>query len=253
MKNKLDNLYSRIMYRLNGDDVESDNEIVSAFDVCNAVSDSLSFYNYLFCKNAKSFIKELNRSVDYTFVPFVRAFKIYDVKFNVNNDGEAFIHIFLDNGICIDVTGDKFKASINNHFLLSDNYIKRFLAINNDKIRVYLEFLNEFATKFPGVNMTFGQNSQNINDVIIQDDFMVCRVCVGNPESTQVLFSSFEDIELSFIHSKKYGKLYDYLVCYNKEFLKKMHVNVNDLNPFVRECVIKYLVKKDEEKLILEK
>lgn len=247
-----DNLYSKIIERLNSSDVESDNQIVSAFDIRNALSDSLAFYNYLFVKNSSLLVKELNRSIEYTFVPFVRAFKINFINFFINESGEVFIVLYLNDNKFIKITGDQFSAKLygdNSLDIDCDSFVKK----NNDILRVYLGFLKEFSEKYPGVAMNFGTRSNNKNDIVINDGFMYCKIRLGNPDDAQVLFSSLDDHYVSVSHSKKYGKLDDYLGYYNNEFLKKMYTNVDELNPFVKKCVIEYLERKKEDKLLLGK
>lgn len=245
---KYDELYSKIMRRLNSSKVKNTNEVVSMYDVACAVNEAMSLYNILLVKSQDRIIKKLNKSLGYGLLTpsFVKKSlpRVSKIANTIDENGDAFVCIYFEDGNSIFVTGNSEFATIFNTTFTGSEVLD-FVKFNKETFNIYLGCLKEFASNYPGVKVNFGPWCKNSIDQKLDDGFMACTVGVVNPEDTQIGFASMYDHSLATDRTKKYAELYDYVAFYNEELLKKSAVNVNDLNPFVRACVSQYLNIED--------
>lgn len=249
-----DELYSKIMKKLNSKIIESTQEVVSAADVRDAVYEAMSLYNIILATSTVNTIKQLNRSIGYGRITFSKKKlpKVKDVINTVDENSSAFVNIYFEDGNKIVLTGDSTTVKII-HTTLKSNDVIDFVNANKDTFNIYLGCLEDFTISYPGVKMNFGQNVKNDYDQEINDGFLSCTVSVVSPEKTQLIFSSLMEQSLSNDNVPRYGELYDYIFYYNDEILHKVAINTNELNPFVKACTEQYLKNKNDISFTLSK
>lgn len=253
MKN-YDELYSKIMRRLNSAKIQSTSEVVSAADVRDAVYEAMSLYNVILSVSTENTAKKLNRSIGYGRITLgkKRLPKVKSIYNTIDENAEAFVSVYFENKGKIILTGDEGSVKVFNTTLNTNDVID-FVNANKEIFSIYLGCLKEFASNYPSVKMNFGQNAKNTYDQKIDDGFLSCTVQLTEPEKTQVLFSSIMDQSLSADKTSTYGELYDYVSFYNDEILQKIAINTSELNPFVKACVEQYLNNKEDISFTLSK
>lgn len=256
---KYDDLYKRIIGRLNSSRIENTREVVSAKFVEDSVRYTMEQYNNALIKNQAETIKLMNKSLGYTFFTSKGTKKgiarVVSIINKVTKDGSVYSVVVLEDGNTITLSGNYKNVYIVESTLPGGQVIDA-VAKWKYAFRVWFGALEDFAFNFPGVEMNFGENVKNEHDQEINDGFMKCTVSMSEPEKTYCVFSSVEDYMLSVRRCKKYGELYDYVAFYNEEIKAKTGVEVEKLNPFVRSCVLSQLnalEQSDDNKLTLSK
>ena len=251
---KYDELYKKIMERLNSTKIESTNEVVSALDVRNAVYEAMSLYNVLLSNSTERTTIKLNKSIGYGRITFSkkRLPKVKEVINTIDENADAFVCIYFEDGNKIVLTGDSETVKVFYTTLNADDVIE-FVNVNKEIFNIYLGCLKEFSMNYPGIKMNFGQDVKNLYDQKINDGLLSCTISMSKPENTQLIFSSLENQSLACDKTKKYGELYDYIAFYNEEVLGKTSINTNELNPFVKTCVEQYLSNVEDISFTLSK
>ncbi len=256
---RYDDLYKRIIGRLNSPRVENTRDYVSAKFVEDSVKNTMLQYNNALFKNQNEIIRLMNKSLGYgIFTPKgakKKLARVVNVINEVTKDGLIYSTVILEDGNSFTVTGNYKNVYISKSTLACGDVID---AVANWKYTFCLWFgaLEDFASEFPGQEMKFGSNVKNNANQEINDGFMKCTIDVVEPEKTVMTFSSIEDHMLSVKRCKKYAELHDYVAFYNEEIKAKTGIAVNELNPFVRSCVLSYLSsleQTDDIKLTLSK
>lgn len=256
---RYDDLYKKIIGRLNSSRIQNNREVVSAKFVEDSVRYTMEQYNNALIKNQAETIKLMNKSLGYTFLTSKSAKKgiarVVNIINKVTEDGNVYSVVVLEDGNTITLSGNYKNVYIVDSTLPGGQIID---AVAKWKYAFCIWFgaLEDFAFNFPGVEMSFSKNAKNVHDQEINDGFMKCTVSMTEPEKTQATFSSFEEHMLSVKRCKKYGELYDYVSFYNEEIKAKMGISVEELNPFVRSCVLSHLSsleQSDDNKLTLSK
>ena len=249
--NRYDEIYLEIRKRLDGPVAQSNSEMVSMMDVINSVQQELGLYNTLLVKRQERLVKKINRDLGYTrFTPsFVvkKLPRVINIVNSVSDAGEVFVKVLFEDNNELVLTGTSNNVSIYSCTCMNEE-INNFVKKYNDVFSINLGSLISFASEYPGMSMEFGQNCTNILDQKIDDGFISYNLNIANPMNSSVSLLSLDDCVIATTHHKKYGKLYDYISFYGEEFLSKCVVNVNELNPFIKDCVLKYLsLNKDED------
>ena len=256
---RYDDLYKKIIGRLNSSRIQNNREVVSAKFVEDSVRYTMEQYNNALIKNQAETIKLMNKSLGYTFLTSKSAKKgiarVVNIINKVTEDGNVYSVVVLEDGNTITLSGNYKNIYIVDSTLPGGQIVD---AVAKWKYAFCIWFgaLEDFAFNFPGVEMNFSENVKNVHDQEINDGFMKCTVSMTEPEKTQAIFSSIEEYMLSVRRCKKYGELYDYVSFYNEEIKAKMGISVDKLNPFVRSCVLSHLSsleQSDDNKLTLSK
>ncbi len=256
---RYDDLYKKIIGRLNSSRIQNNREVVSAKFVEDSVRYTMEQYNNALIKNQAETIKLMNKSLGYTFLTSKSAKKgiarVVNIINKVTEDGNVYSVVVLEDGNTITLSGNYKNVYIVDSTLPGGQIVD---AVAKWKYAFCIWFgaLEDFAFNFPGVEMNFSKNVKNVHDQEINDGFMKCTVSMTEPEKTQAIFSSIEEYMLSVKRCKKYGELYDYVSFYNEEIKAKMGISVAELNPFVRSCVLSHLSsleQSDDNKLTLSK
>ena len=201
-------------------------------------------------------IKKLNRNNGYkkTTPKFIRKKlpRIIDMANYITKEGVPYIHIMFTNDKKMVLTGDSFGVRVVSTDFESCDTID-FINYNTDIFSIYCGTMLDFAQNFPGIEMAWGKNTNNKMKQTITDGFISCTIRPTNPTLPQPIFAQNENNELATKHNKKHGELYDYLAFYSEEILRKTKVNVNELNPFIKACLNRYLRLEEEKNFTLSK
>ena len=253
---KYQELFEKTMRRLNGERIESSEEVVSVGTVVKSVSQAMELYNIILVKSQDGIIKRLNRSIGYRkFTP--KTYKkslprVADLINSVDEKGNVSVLVLFEDGNKATVCGDSENVNVDSTTLVGGDIID-FVVANKETFNIYLGTLKEFAMNYPGVKVDFNKNSKNESDQVLNDGFLSCDIKIVCPEKSGLIFSSMDDHYLSVTKTRRYGEIHDYLSFYNEEFMDKTSVNVGDLNPFIKSCVSEYLTMSDDINLTLSK
>ena len=241
---KYDQLYGRIIEKLNSSKVKNNEEVVSAKFVSDSVSHVMAQYNNVLIGNQKEIIQLMNKSLGYKKLTpkYVRKAlpRVVNIVGKITEDGTPYSVVVFEDGNSIKLSGNyKSVRVIESSF--TDCNILDCVANWKNVFCIYFACLQDFADSFPGVAMNFGVGVNNTLDQEINDGFMKCTVKICEPDDTTVAFSSIEDYYTSITRTRRYAELYDYIAYFNREFQDKIAVNVDELNPFVKSCVVNRL------------
>ena len=87
---------TRLFDRLNSSNVEITNDVVSMYDVFNAVSNKFGFFNAILLDNLDKEIRTMNMNNGYVILPDSvkrKNRKIGDVKFHIQEDGYYYCEV----------------------------------------------------------------------------------------------------------------------------------------------------------------
>lgn len=241
---RYDDLYNKIINKLNSRRIENSREVVSAKFVEDSVRYTMEQYNNALYKNQAETIKLMNKSLGYGKFTGKGVKKgiarVANIINKVTANGDVLSVVVLEDGNTITLSGNYNKVRIVES-TLSGSYVVEAVSKWKYAFCIWFGALEDFAFNFPGQEMMFGENIKNEVDQVIDDGFMKCTINVVEPEKTFMAFSDIKDYMLSVRRCKKYGELYDYVSFYNEEIKAKTGIAVEDLNPFVKSCVLSYL------------
>lgn len=256
---KYDDLFSKIMAKLHSPKVVNSCEVVSAKFVEDSVRYTMEQYNNALYKNQEEIIKLMNKSLGYTRFSIFNSSKPFSRVVNIINkvtkEGNVLSTIELEDGNTITLSGNYMNVYIVDTTVATNDVIDAVAKWKN-AFRVWFGALEDFAANFPGQEMSFGKNVKTNPDQEINDGFVKCTVTMNEPEKTSMVFSSTQEYMLAVRRCKKYGELYDYIAFYNEEIKEKTGIAVEELNPFVKSCVLSHLSslqQTDDIKLTLSK
>ncbi len=244
MKERLDYLYNEIINKLNEENINANENIVSLKNVQEACDKYLSKYNKYFIKNVNETIKNINKRLNGFNLPFKsnKYSNLINIKFYVMNGKEYLRFIFRKNDL---INYISFTLLDGKPVIESTNFMNKeeqeIFKKSYDIVNSLLILLNYFTIEYPNVDYSWDKDHRNMEDQSICDGIFKSHIYLNNPEDTHVGFSNFDDIILATRHSSKYGKLYDYLVMYKEPLLLKTPINIEKLNPFISQLVTKYL------------
>ena len=254
---EFDILNAKIQEKLSRDNVIDNKEEVSLKTVNDSLDSAFGSYNKCFVKDEQKFVKLVNKRIKRLNIFSNNIPYILDFCPSINEDGSYYIDVlFTDSDYRF-----KGKATIDTDFninldYLKDNYSKeRLLKVLSDYKNIYasyFELLNNFKNEYP--NTSYAWNADlSIGKLVVDDGFNVAYLYLENTDHPVVSFSNSSDLSVSRYHSKKYGELYDYIDAFKYSILRKMKVNINDLNPLFQKVVRKELGLNDEKSLSLKK
>ena len=239
-KEKYYDFKRRLFERLYTNEVNPSIDEVSIYDVLNTMGEMLKPYNFVFVSNLDKEIDEMNRKNGYNFlVPDYKnksLRRIGNISFNAQSDGYYYARVTFVDG---------FGKTIGTCDV--DNTIKVGNAdeeiIRNKKYFVkYLDALNAFVTSFPGLEYRWDVTNPYVKPQYIGDEFLQSKLDLNNLENPTISLTNMNDIAIATIkHKPENGELYDYISFYDKEVMKKTPVQVEELDPFVKNIVINKL------------
>lgn len=242
--NKQDNLFNRIMERLNGEVIVTNDEIASYSDVISAVEEGMGSYNSAILSREKEYLHWINKRNRKTR-SFPKAVKIVS---SVEKEYNRIDILFEDNKritllsnfpYYYKIAHTDFDVEKTNTFIMKDKAIYNYIFAN----------LLSFKYFFPDFEYTFKNNkfsNENEYSEILDDGFISYTINMNDPKCRYPYFSDVNDNLVASIHSKKYGKLEDYLGQRSHEFLSKSSIERSKLNPLINAMLDSYINELDE-------
>ena len=246
---KYDTLKAKLDRRFN-EIVETNGDEICLFDLCNALYNRLDKYNSTFSVGLNQLKKSLNRRIFFENIkgselPYIDNF--YPV---VLANGDYYIDLYLRN------SSDRYVGHLR---VNSDMELKTFSVIKykeenirgflENRINVfgpYLDCLNTFSNENPGIEYEWNVSKEEKVQKI-GDDVLLAYIDLDKINDVCVSLTNIGELSLSESRSKKYGELYDYVVCNSNDLLKTIKVNINDFNSLFQSL---YKNSLDEEKVM---
>lgn len=272
IENSFEDLYNRLEDRYKSNMVLDDEKTISLASLVNSLESGIGSYNNTLIYSNSDIVKKLNKKIRLTSLnPFIKKNIPYinHVSSVVNENGEYFIDVCFCE---VDERGSKYigdavitsDGKINIDFLRKNFSIddtKSFLNENNPMFTYSLKLLDEFTREYPNTSYEWIANAEdkkysrltdkeNPKKFEVKDELLHGYVDLDRLHSTLVTFSSLKDLDLSRTKSRKYGELYDYLDFYKEHYMRRISVDINELNDLYKKIYIKgkEKLKSKEEK-----
>ena len=272
IENSFEDLYNRLEDRYKANAVLDGEDAVSLASLVNSLESGIGSYNNTLIYSNSDIVKKLNKKIRLTSLnPFIKKNIPYinHVSSVVNENGEYFIDVCFCEA---DERGSKYigdavitsDGKINIDFLRKNFSIddtKSFLNENNPMFTYSLKLLDEFTREYPNTSYEWIADDkdkkysrltdkENPKKFEVKDELLHGYVDLDKLHSTIVTFSSLKDLDLSRTKSRKYGELYDYLDFYKEHYMRRISVDINELNDLYKKIYIKgkEKLKSKEEK-----
>ena len=230
-------LYTKICDKLDSDDVIDESDEISAYTLANTICTGMNYYNYFLISGIEKLIKTKNKKISLSSmfrsnypVPY-----IYNICPGIKEKGDKYIDIYFTNALFNRKIG---KAVIDSNMginmeYLSDEYDKeKTLKFLNDSLELFKSFmdvLDTFKEQYPEASFEWNNNSKDSKEVI-DDGFNTVSLDLEHPNFPVVSLSNLDDVSIAKTYSKKHGELYEYMDFFKDSIMKKIKVNINDLN-----------------------
>ena len=218
----------------NRDVIEPNGDVVSVFDLLCALNKKYGQYNKLFLGNLAVDINKINRRNGFTyFTPDGvknNCKWIENIGFYVEEDGTYFIKLYY---------GDSRGRIVGTEKV--DNFVKVGASAeeanrNKKYFMRWLAALAEFAEHNPGKAFRWDLLNRQLPAQQVHDGMLFCNIDIYNTAYVEPYFVSTEDDALKLIdHSYGEKKISQ---CAGT-FLRRMAVNLNDVDPLISEIVRK--------------
>ncbi len=205
------------------DKVQISGDIVSAYDMVEALRNKFGKYNNVFFKKYENTLKRFNRRNGFTSITYSKKRRmIGNIGFYVDESGYYYCKLYyvdeygkvcgigiVDNSVKLDACDDEAN-------------------VNKKELMQYLRVLSDFATKNPGMSFRWDKLNPQVEKFDVGDDFLKCTINLYDLDMVQPYFARS-------VESDKYA-------CFDHEyankvvsqcgdaFLKRMSVNLNDVN-----------------------
>ena len=239
---RYESLKKKIYNKLNSKFVQSEGDIISLYDLYQAIGNEFSEFKYL---NAikKQQIRKYNTRL-FKCTPLIE-----NVSFDIVNGSEHIYYKFKSINdliyhqiLMLDINYDKYQNYSNKHLKAKiSKSIYHFLDISKEYNDAYIDILTKIKNKYPDFNFTLDDGSINEYDTFVyHDEFLSFKFSLSDL-SCDICLDDINDIAIATSNLYKEGQLYDYLINFKDIILKKTAVNINDLNPLYQEIVKKYM------------
>ena len=242
--NDFDELYQKIKDRLDSPDVSSNGDEISAYMLSAAVKNGMGrYYQSLICDMSK-FLKSTNQKIKrFNFLKRKNQLPYLNrICPGVRDTGDRYIDFYFTNGY---IDGSIGKATIDENFNITTNFfrdqynqknVEEFLKTDMDIYQSFFSVLDDFREQYPGVSYQWNNEHEHRKERI-DDGFNTVYFNLDDAFHPIVSLTTSHDTELARFYSRKYGELYDYFEFYPNEFMRKIKVNINDLNPLYQTIV----------------
>ncbi len=225
--NKMDERYCRPSIAMSGDEI-------SAYDFINGLSNRLEKYNKVFFGGRNRIIDSFNRRNGYTvFTPEYKDKKyrrIGNVGFYVEENGYYYILLYF-----VDSRGKLTGTGIVDNFVKLDACDEE--AIKNKRyLMKCLNILADYSAKHPGESFRWDLKNRIVDLIQINGDFLSCTLDIYHIDRPEPYFTSSKDAGLAIYENGDSEKNISQASYY---YLKRMNVNLNDVDPLVSDIVRK--------------
>lgn len=240
----MENLRQRIIGRLNEPAVEMQGDIISFYDLYKACEEEMHPFAKFFNEDTASIMKKVNLRSKIDSIVGKRTPSIIEVVPTVR-DGESIVVIkLMDDEFNymgdIEVVKDQVVPRLVgfNQAKLKEKGVTKFLLDCVSNFKHELGVLDYFQERHPGIDYNWSIKNPDSKSVFSVDDgFLSGKVKLNDPHPWDVTLSQSGDLGLATYRTRRFGYLYDYIDFYNDDFKKRIPVNINDLNPLMRQIV----------------
>ena len=210
-------------------------DVVSAYDVIKALGNKVGLYNNVFLKKLDKKIALFNRRNGYNAFTSIdkekKLRRIGNIGFYVEPDGSYYLKLYY-----VDGRGKIIGTGIVDNFVKINGCDEETYK-NKEELFEYLEYLAAFVSMNRGMEFRWDKLNPIFDTFYVGDELLTCRI---NPYET----SNVEPYWTIESNGAVYG-LYDHEYA-NKlisqcgdGFLKRMEVNLNEIEPLVADIVRK--------------
>ena len=226
----------RLFLKLRSSFVERTNDVVSMYDVFDAVSKKFGLYNAILIDNLDKEIKLMN--VNNGFFLLLDSFnkknrRIGDIKFHVQKDGYYYCEV-----IYVDENGKEIGRTNVDNTVKVGNADKEVLR-NSKYFEKYLGYLGVFAEYNHDMEYIWDRKHPYVEPQVIGDDFLNAKLDLNKTNYTHAFLANKNDFKFALYKHCEYGLLEDHVDFYNDELMKKTPVEINKLDSFVQDIVRK--------------
>jgi hypothetical protein len=215
-------------------EVKSSGDTASLYDLKSSIKESLGSYNDFFEKKRKRIKKIFSRNKN---LPKINSIDFYNsisgprVAINFCEFGVTYSLVIHEN-----MMYDLYKDLFSN----VPNINKTICRCKKDIMESTMK-LREFESEFPRLSYSFSDNIVDSNDVFVyEDDEFNYRFRLSRPEEVHIAFKDKDDFITAL--SENNGEIYEYVIFYEDEILKKTEININDIsNSYFKYFLCKYL------------
>lgn len=267
-KNAFQDLYERIDKKFNEELVITNEDEISLFELVETLKYAINPYNDKLITINNELVKHLNKRIRLNSLNIFskkRIPLIDHISSIIKEDGDSLVNICF-----CEKEDNKSKyigeANINSSGriyvdLIRKNYSQAdTMMFLDDSIMSFIysfKTLSEFSNEYPGIAYewnTYSTNSKNIKlkdeenpkKLEVTDDLLHAYIDLDRINEPIVTFKNSADLELSRTKSNKYGELYDYIDYFKNHYMKRMKVNINDLNDLYYQLYEHGLERKNE-------
>ncbi len=216
------------------DIIEPSGDTVSAYDMAYALRKKLGYYNEALMDNLEVQVIRFNKRNGYSvFTPdevTKKCRRIDNIGFYVEENGSYYIKLYY-----VDGRGRDIGTGIVDNFVKLDACDEE--AIKNKRyLMKCLNILADYSAKHPGESFRWDLKNRIVDLIQINGDFLSCTLDIYHIDRPEPYFTSSKDAGLA-IYEYGYGeKNISQDSCY---YLKRMSVNLNDVDPLVSDIVRK--------------
>ena len=228
-------LKKKILERLNQNEVESTNEVISLYDLIEILKLHTEEYKEIYNNKVDEDIDKINLK---TKLYNLFGADIKEVK-SMNYGFGSYNYLLNYPFLKITFKNDKDVMLLNTE---SDNLeLNKFYLCHKKTIDKYLDTLSRFVSEYP-LLANADVNWFNKNKTItIDDGFVKCDINLNDIDSTAATLSDKDDFKASLIRKDNVEReLYEYIEFYNQGLQKRTSININKLNPNIRYIVKHY-------------
>ena len=264
---EISKLRNSVLNKLNSDSIEDNNECISLETLNEILKVKLGKYNKYFKEVPLKRAKKINNKTKFSRL-FKESLYIYNVIPKIDENGNSIVEVDFVNddnryrgGMSIYRTNDKDCAYEQRNVYLTLNYeknpnineyINNYLNMCFETFKDLLDLLDEFKKENPNVSFEWDFYKYEPRRVEIVDGIFTGVINLDDLDRSHVCLKEKKDIELSRIKTKQFGYLDEYIAFNNDEFIKKICVVIDELEPNIKTLVKSYLKLEDDKKLKLE-
>ncbi len=238
-----DVLKSKIFKRLTGEVIQSNENVISLYDLNNILK--IHYNKYISLYNLSKESEKLNNKLS-SKIFMKRLPKIKNMKIIFENN-IPFLKVIFENDTNDDnlekfVTYGLYNGSvyINNHSENKkfENEIYDFTNLNSKNILKYLYLAEEFVLEYNDMESKLA-NSKKVT--CYNDGFLTSHISINNPNLINFTLTSKRDFEIAI--SKRdlvEGELIDYLEFYKDDVEKRTAIDLNKIPSYIKSVVEHY-------------
>ena len=258
--NRYDILRNKIIGKLEEPVIESDKENISFYDLVEYSKETMGNYSKFIREFVKENTNRINLKSKLSSLLSSKGLFICSVSPKVSKFGEPSVEIVLQNKegkyagemtifcnpISFDIT---YRLNYYNKSLLESKKNCEFIRECFNTFRELMPVIDEFGYNNPDMAYSFDEDIED-SKLEVKDDIFRAVVDLNNLDKAYVSLDNLDDIVLATQNYKNNGQLYDYIEFYRNDYMKRINVNVNELNPTFKSIAKNYIKDTNEKKLI---